>query len=123
MPKGNQSKGAVRMNRQTLSFWVIVTVAVLGGTLYGQDPVQAFLGKKAPEVTSQVWINSDPLSQKGLNGKVVLVEFRRFFPRKSWSCIALNDDKKPCILSDNASYAAYILANMVSPPLSGTVVR
>ncbi len=78
MPNGKQSRGAVRVTRQTLSFIVIATVAVLGGAPWGHNPVQAFLGRKAPEVTSQVWINSDPLSLQGLKGKVALVEFWTF---------------------------------------------
>ena len=39
---------------------------------------QAFLGRKAPEITSSAWINSGPKSLQDLRGKVVLVEFWTF---------------------------------------------
>ena len=39
---------------------------------------QAFLGMKAPEITSPAWINSEPKSLNDLRGKVVLVEFWTF---------------------------------------------
>ena len=38
----------------------------------------AFIGMKAPEVTSPAWINAGPQSLNGLRGKVVLVEFWTF---------------------------------------------
>jgi thiol-disulfide isomerase/thioredoxin len=38
----------------------------------------AFLDKKAPEITSSVWINTEPLSSKALQGKVALIEFWTF---------------------------------------------
>jgi len=45
--------------------------------VYPQD-AQAFVGRKAPEITSPVWINSEPKSLSSLRGKVVLMEFWTF---------------------------------------------
>jgi hypothetical protein len=33
------------------------------------------VGDRAPDITGQPWINSQPLALAGLRGKVVLVEF------------------------------------------------
>jgi hypothetical protein len=33
------------------------------------------LGKAAPEIASGAWINSEPLTMRGLRGRVVLVDF------------------------------------------------
>lgn len=39
---------------------------------------QAFIGMKAPDVGSQVWLNGEPRSMLDLRGKVVMVEFWTF---------------------------------------------
>jgi thiol-disulfide isomerase/thioredoxin len=45
--------------------------------IYPQD-AHAFLDRKAPEITSPAWINSEPQTLNSLQGKVVLVEFWTF---------------------------------------------
>ena len=35
----------------------------------------SFVGKKAPEISAQSWINSEPLTLEALKGKVVVIEF------------------------------------------------
>lgn len=45
--------------------------------VYSPD-AQAFLGMKAPEITSPIWINSEPKSLNDFRGKVILVEFWTF---------------------------------------------
>jgi thiol-disulfide isomerase/thioredoxin len=46
---------------------VIASLAVSG--------VQAGVGMRAPEISGQTWLNSEPLMLAGLKGKVVLLEF------------------------------------------------
>lgn len=47
----------------------------LGLLLIVLQEAHAFVGNRAPEVTSPVWINAEPQSMAGLRGRVVLVEF------------------------------------------------
>ncbi len=35
-------------------------------------------GPKAPKITNAVWLNTEPLSQDKLDGKVVLIDFWTF---------------------------------------------
>ncbi len=58
---------------------VVGFIGILFGLLlvHPRD-AQAFVGRKAPELESPVWINSDPKSLNSLRGKVVLVEFWTF---------------------------------------------
>jgi thiol-disulfide isomerase/thioredoxin len=52
-------------------------IGLVVGLLAIQE-VEASIGKKAPEITSPIWINSEPQSLIDLRGKVVLVEFWTF---------------------------------------------
>ncbi len=47
-------------------------------TLLQPRPIAAEEGLPAPEVTAEVWLNSEPLRGADLRGKVVLVEFWTF---------------------------------------------
>ncbi|MBI3610375.1 MAG: redoxin domain-containing protein [Nitrospirae bacterium] len=51
---------------------------IFGMLLIHFDEAVAFVGQKAPEIISPVWINSDPQLLSGLRGKVVMVEFWTF---------------------------------------------
>ena len=54
-----------------LSLAVILTALTLPGSYGG-----AFtLGKPAPEISGKPWLNSPPLTNHDLRGRVVLVEF------------------------------------------------
>ncbi len=44
----------------------------------GRPPAPAAVGRKAPPLTSDTWLNRAPLSPADLRGKVVLVEFWTF---------------------------------------------
>ncbi len=58
-----------------------VTTAVMGILLAlfaGWVIANAGVGMSAPAITNSVWLNSEPLSQVSLKGKVVLVEFWTF---------------------------------------------
>ena len=55
-----------------------LAVLVLSGAAWAQHPDDAFVGQKAPEITSKPWINSKPLKLDDLRGKVVLIEFWAF---------------------------------------------
>jgi hypothetical protein len=50
---------------------------LFAGALHAAPPAHAEprLGHPAPEITGDRWINSAPLTLKGLKGRVVLVEF------------------------------------------------
>ena len=50
----------------------LTMVAMLVG-LVGADVVPA--GKAAPELAGGAWINSEPLTMRGLRGRVVLIDF------------------------------------------------
>ncbi len=51
---------------------VVVAVAVF------RDPAQGRTGIPAPEISDQIWINSEPKHMADLKGRVVLVEFWTF---------------------------------------------
>jgi thiol-disulfide isomerase/thioredoxin len=51
-------------------------VAVSLGLAFGMAPAE--IGKPAPEISGQTWINSKPLRLAELKGKVVLLEFWTF---------------------------------------------
>ncbi len=34
-----------------------------------------FIGKEAPDISAEMWVNSSPLSLRGLKGKVVIIDF------------------------------------------------
>ncbi|MBI3597397.1 MAG: redoxin domain-containing protein [Nitrospirae bacterium] len=51
---------------------------VLGMLLIYSVDAQAVIGRKAPEIISPAWINSEPQSLSDLRGKVVMVEFWTF---------------------------------------------
>ncbi len=53
-------------------------VAIVSLMIIVPHDVQAFIGAKAPEITSSDWINAEPQSFSALRGKVVLVEFWTF---------------------------------------------
>lgn len=59
--------------------WLVVAAVGLSWLAFGTDQGQASgLGAPAPEVAGEHWINSEPLTTRGLRGRVVLVEFWTF---------------------------------------------
>src|SRR5574341_720058 len=73
------------VTRSSRVFVGIVTAVLWGlwltsSNLVMNSPMEAhaFIGMKAPEVTSPAWINAEPHSLSDLHGKVVLVEFWTF---------------------------------------------
>ena len=67
-------KQQVKQSVMTLSFLPLLFIGLLGWS----SPVLGEVGAPAPEITGQVWINSEPLRLANLRGKVVLVEFWTF---------------------------------------------
>ncbi len=67
--------GTLQWRATMLAGLFVVAISLV--TIVHQD-VQAFVGTKAPEITSSDWINSGSQSFGGLRGKVVLVEFWTF---------------------------------------------
>lgn len=57
---------------------LLISPMVLVGLLGWSTAAVGELGAPAPEITGQVWINSEPLRLADLKGKVVLVEFWTF---------------------------------------------
>ena len=58
----------------------MVLVVAMGLVLMGEGPVLAqqeiqLVGKPAPEISAKYWLNSNPLTLKGLQGKIAVVEF------------------------------------------------
>lgn len=58
-----------KIPRFTIAVWAVLLVAALA---------RAEIGKPAPEISGQGWLNSKPLTLARLRGKVVLVEFWTF---------------------------------------------
>ena len=56
---------------------ILVGIITLSA-LIGWSPVSAETGIKAPTITNETWLNSAPLHESDLKGKVVLVEFWTF---------------------------------------------
>jgi thiol-disulfide isomerase/thioredoxin len=57
---------------------LLISPVVLVGLLGWSTATVGDIGAPAPEITGQVWINSEPLRLADLKGKVVLVEFWTF---------------------------------------------
>lgn len=60
------------------SNWRAFALAVLMGAMVlavAGNATASLVGKPAPELTNDTWINSEPLRLKDLKGKVVLIEF------------------------------------------------
>lgn len=52
----------------------LVSAALFAGAAWAwAEPVSP--GRPAPELSSGAWINSQPLTMRGLRGRVVLVDF------------------------------------------------
>ena len=60
-----------------------LTILGITGWLISFTPMSLATGAPAPEITSQTWINSEPLRLENLRGKVVMVEFWTF---GCWNC-------------------------------------
>ena len=56
----------------------IVAGIMIFSVLIGWPPVSAETGRKAPAITNETWLNSSPLYDADLTGKVVMVEFWTF---------------------------------------------
>ena len=61
------------MRRLGILMSVLVATLVFGAAHAAQAP--ALVGKAAPEISVQDWLNSPPLTLQGLRGKIVVVEF------------------------------------------------
>ncbi|MBM4019606.1 MAG: TlpA family protein disulfide reductase [Planctomycetes bacterium] len=50
-------------------------LAAVGAAWAAQQEAPTLVGKAAPEIEAGYWLNSGPLTLKGLQGKIVVVEF------------------------------------------------
>ena len=65
------------MNMRNRLVIVLFFAAITVGLVTGYSPVKEF-NVKAPDITSEQWLNSEPLNWSKLKNKVVLVEFWTF---------------------------------------------
>jgi len=56
-----------------LAAMVTVGLVAMGLAYAAEQP--SLVGKAAPEINAKYWLNSQPLTLKGLQGKIVVVEF------------------------------------------------
>jgi thiol-disulfide isomerase/thioredoxin len=56
---------------------------MVAGLLLNFRPAEGGIGGSAPEISNEIWLNSDPLRLANLRGKVVMVEFWTF---GCWNC-------------------------------------
>lgn len=67
-----------RSETHSAFFIALITLLVLASLSILPSRIRASIGQRAPEISSSDWINSEPLSNQSLLGKVVLVEFWTF---------------------------------------------
>ena len=60
---------------QIFSFLVFLTLLILALNVASRRVEARLIGRPAPEINNEVWINSPPLRLAELRGKVVLLEF------------------------------------------------
>lgn len=58
-------------------------ILFMAGLLLSLPPAEGRIGRPAPEILNQIWLNSKPLQLSDLRGKVVMVEFWTF---GCWNC-------------------------------------
>jgi hypothetical protein len=61
--------------KEGFSSWIFLTLLGVGALALPPWAGASMIGKPAPELTNDVWINSRPLRLGDLRGKVVLLEF------------------------------------------------
>jgi thiol-disulfide isomerase/thioredoxin len=64
--------------KRELTLYFIIALALAISTLWLNQSQGAIVGQRAPAITNDTWINSEPLRLTELKGKVVLVEFWTF---------------------------------------------
>jgi len=74
-------------------------ILLVAGLLLNLHPVEGRVGGPAPEITNEIWLNSEPLRLADLLGKVVMVEFWTF---GCWNCRNI----EPYVKSWQEKYAA-----------------
>jgi hypothetical protein len=60
---------------RSLAFWLAISLVVAAYIWWPRAGAAITLGKNAPDVAGENWINSKPLTTADLKGRVVLVEF------------------------------------------------
>lgn len=58
--------------------WLGIVIGVVLAGLVSLGSVNAMVGKPAPDIANEIWLNSAPLRMADLKGKVVMVEFWTF---------------------------------------------
>jgi len=68
------------MRRKVCHFyrWLGIVIGVVLAALVSLESANAIVGKPAPDIVNEVWLNSAPLRMAELKGKVVMVEFWTF---------------------------------------------
>jgi hypothetical protein len=65
----------MKRGRRRAAFLLAALLAALGFAAAARGGSELRLGAPAPEVAGERWINSEPLTTRGVRGRVVLVEF------------------------------------------------
>jgi hypothetical protein len=69
------SKVHRRQMSRSVTFWTLIMLAVLVWTWSPKHGTAITIGRPAPDIAGENWINSKPLTLADLRGRVVLVEF------------------------------------------------
>jgi len=80
--------------------WVLPGgILIMAGFLLNLPLAEGRIGRPAPEISNQIWLNSEPLQLADLRGKVVMVEFWTF---GCWNCRNI----EPYVKSWHEKYAS-----------------
>ena len=74
-------------------------ILLTAGLLTNLHPAEGRVGRAAPEISNEIWLNSERLQLSDLRGKVVMVEFWTF---GCWNCRNI----EPYVKSWHNKYAA-----------------
>ena len=76
-----------------------IGMCVVTALILTHHPAEARIGKPAPDISNETWLNSEPLRLADLRGKVVMVEFWTF---GCWNCRNI----EPYVKSWHMKYAS-----------------
>ncbi|HJS67577.1 MAG TPA: redoxin domain-containing protein [Nitrospiraceae bacterium] len=102
------------LRRLSRSFrWPGIVIGFLLAGLASLGSASAMVGKPAPDITNEVWLNGAPLRMADLKGKVVMVEFWTF---GCYNC----RNVEPCVKQWHQKYVdkGFVVIGVHSPEFS-----